>query len=392
MTVPVDRDSSASAPRSSNFILGKESPLPLVRTLFIWDFDWTIVNCNSDEYIPSQFLGDKAIVHKFREGLAKHGPTKWHEIVASIINECIDEGKCTRGDVVEAAESMPFLIDVRGALGDIDSTNDGDRGDCSKGGDDASQTKLLVGQAIVSDGNDGFIGAYLKRNGMRNYFSHGIETNAAFWESKIGDFNENSPSGGKNDNIADNESNNTTCNERLRIQYHSAKYGGHSCNRCPPNLCKSQVVNDILSRIVEIPTQSSRLGDSAMQQPYRPRIVYIGDGSNDACPALHVLNENDVLLARVGRKRRDPNSKSGAETDEDAIEGHGKHEFHPEMHYHEVEAHGAVNAFPILSTLRKAEKEGLHPKCRICVWRSGKDLRSHVRRILDETKRAWVED
>jgi hypothetical protein len=23
--------------------------LPAVKTLFAWDFDWTIVNCNSDE-------------------------------------------------------------------------------------------------------------------------------------------------------------------------------------------------------------------------------------------------------------------------------------------------------------------------------------------------------
>ncbi len=333
-------------------------------------------------------IGDEVILHKFREGLAKHGPTKWHEIVASLINECIDEGKCTREDVLDAAKYMPFLIDVRGALGDIDSTNNGDRGDCSKGDDLDSRKKLLVGQAIVSDGNDSFIGEYLKRNGMDEYFSHGIESNSAIWESQSGDHNEND-SGGSEDKIVntflENGSISTKCKERLRIQYQSTKYGGHSCNRCPPNLCKSQVVNDILTRIA----QSSPSSDSIMQQ-HRPRVVYVGDGSNDACPALHVLNENDVLLARVGRKRRDPNSKSGPETDEDAIEGHGKHEFHPEMHYREVEAHGAVNAFPILSTLRKAEKEGLHPKCRVCVWRSGKDLRSHVGRILDETKQARV--
>lgn len=25
--------------------------LPAAQTLFVWDFDWTIVNCNSDEYV-----------------------------------------------------------------------------------------------------------------------------------------------------------------------------------------------------------------------------------------------------------------------------------------------------------------------------------------------------
>ena len=116
----------------------------------------------------------------------------------------------------------------------------------------------------------------------------------------------------------------------------------------------------------------------------RPRIIYIGDGSNDACPALNVLNKTDVLLARVGRKPRDSNSISGPESDGDAIEGHGQHDFHPEMHSRELEVHTTL-AFPILSTLRRAEvKEGLVPKCRVHVWRSGRELRSLINGILEE--------
>lgn len=333
--------------------------------------------------------------------MATLGPTKWHEIVSSLINECMTDdssgGGCTKQDIQEAAASMPFLIDVRGALGDVDSTNSANN--------DAS--KLLVGQAIISDGNDWFIDAYLKRNGMEHYFTHGVETNLGIWEK---DFKQNAneiSSGSFCSSISNtdheinssNESNENTSNQygdKFRIQYQSTKYGdrGHSCKRCPPNLCKSQVVANILSRTRAQSSnsafQNSTNGNESLPANNRPRIVYIGDGSNDACPALNILNNHDILLARAGRKRRDPNSKTGPESDGDSKEGHGKHEYHPEMHARELEAHGAVNAFPILSTLRKAEKnEGLVPKCRVRVWRSGKELRSLIRGILDETMQGY---
>jgi pyridoxal phosphate phosphatase PHOSPHO2 len=238
---------------------------------------------------------------------------------------------------------MPFLIDVKGALDDIHSNKE------SKG--------CNYGQAIISDGNDLFISAFLKKNEMKEYFTHGVETNTAVWETSTNGSGERK-------------------SEKLKITYQSAKFGGHACKTCPPNLCISQALADILDRTM----QSNNTTGHA-----RPRIVYIGDGSNDACPALHVLQENDILLARCGKRRRDPNSLSGPTTDVDSTEGHGRHDFHPEMHIDEMEVH-AAGAFPILSTLRKAKNEcGLEPKCRVYAWRSGRQLRSLVGQILDGT-------
>jgi hypothetical protein len=304
-------------------------------------------------YVPSQFLGDMETTQRFRRGLASFGPTRWHECVASVIDSCIDETKCTKQDLLEAAASMPYLIDVRGSLGDVAD----------------SRVKNQCGQAIISDGNDLFIDAYIKKNGMSRYFTHGIETNLGVWES-MNAAGAGSDDGSTSDDDDHMQQQDKESGEKFRVLYQSAKYGGHSCKRCPPNLCKSQVLLDILQRTEQTTAN-------------RPRIVYVGDGSNDACPALNVLNENDVLLARGGRRRRDPNSKSGPESDGEAYEGHGEHTFHPEMHSRELEAHVA-GAFPILSTLRKAKVNyGIVPKCRVSVWRSGKELRSLIRGVLD---------
>ena len=107
----------------------------------------------------------------------------------------------------------------------------------------------------------------------------------------------------------------------------------------------------------------------------RPRIVYVGDGHNDACPALCVMdNENDILLAREGKRKLNPNSLSGPQSDDD--QNHNK------------TANGGASdggTFGIVPTLEKAKKkEGLTPKCRVITWNAGNDLLSLVRSILNE--------
>lgn len=282
------------------------------KTIFVWDFDFTIINCNSDEFVPAGFLGTEEVAKRISAEMSAHGPTKWHECVATLINACMSVKGCSKEDILAKAAEMPYLLDVKQALTDVANNS-------------------TCGQAIISDGNDKFIDAYLRRNKMIHFFSHGIETNVGTW----GESNEAS----------------------FTIQYQSCKYGGHDCKRCPPNLCKSQVLNDILSRVSKVNTKDAT----------RPRIVYVGDGHNDACPALHVLNEDDVLLARDGKRYSNPNSVSGPQADKNHDEA------------------VAIGTFAILTTLEKAEKnEGLVTKCRVCPWNTGKELLSFVQSILNE--------
>ena len=295
-------------------------------------------------YVPSKFLGDKTTTEMFRDGMKaeNYGPTRWHECVSAVINSCLEDKECTKDNLLETAASMPFLVDVGGALSDINKC----------------KIEKQCGQSIISDGNDLFISAFLEKNEMEGYFTHGIETNSGIWEDGLAE--------GADEHIE------RKFTEKLKIIGQSAKYGGHSCKSCPPNLCKSQALRDILTKM----DQTNII---------RPKIVYIGDGSNDACPGLHVLSENDILLARYGKKRKDPNSLSGLTSDEDSIEEHAQRTLHPEMHGDEFESH-VGGAFSIWSTLHRAKVDnGLEPKCQVYAWRSGRQLRSIISQILDGT-------
>lgn len=307
------------------------SSLLSVDLLFVWDFDWTIVNCNSDEYIPAAFLGTDETERRLRLAISIHGPTKWHDCIANIVNQCMEDDCCNYDDVdgdvdekvtkiLGAAAKMPYLTNVVESLKDIN--------DCKS---------LSKGQAIISDGNNSFIGAFVKGNGIENYFTHGIETNIGVWTRS-------------NNGAADAEHKTT-----FNVVHQSSKYGGHTCKTCPPNLCKTQVLLDILNR-------TSPSGRTAA----RPRVVYVGDGSNDACPALNVLGPNDVLLARKGRRLKNPNSKIGEQAD---------------VVNDELLMKG--NEFSILSTIEnRKKKEGLVPCCQIHSWNTGAELRAIVQDIL----------
>ena len=180
-----------------------------MHTLFVFDFDWTVVNCNSDEYVPAQVLGHDAASDGFRDLIRKSGTSNdevdldWHKCVEIMVGRAMNEGGgATPGDVLAAAARMPFLDQVKMAITEI------------------SEKGERTGQMILSDGNTLFIEAFLQANDMEKCFDEGIMTN-------IGEFVTSSEEeGGK---------------PALKVTHQSAKYGGHNCPRCArsPNLCKT---------------------------------------------------------------------------------------------------------------------------------------------------------
>ncbi|CAM9796073.1 unnamed protein product [Choristocarpus tenellus] len=101
-------------------------------------------------------------------------------------------------------------------------------------------------QAIVSDANTVFIEQVLSHHGLRPLFTKGIHTNS-------GAFKEDG---------------------RLDIGPHWAKESPHGCPRCPPNMCKGSILEEIVGRGPE----GERKYD---------KVVYVGDGKGDFCPVLH---------------------------------------------------------------------------------------------------------
>ena len=330
---------------------------PPLQTLFVWDFDWTIVNCNSDEYVPAQFLGHGATQDGFRElllpssargGDDAHADVDWHRCVEVMVGRAVTETGASVRDVLDAAAKMPYLTEVRAAIQDVAnascSNDDADNNEDADNNNN-NNNRHKVGQMILSDGNTLFISSYLEANGMDTAFNEGIMTN-------IGSFTTDDGDG------TDSNSNSYDPSATLRVVHQSAKYGGHVCQRCArsPNLCKTQALRDKLNQLTML---------------LRPKqIVYVGDGANDVCPALNVLGEDDVLLARGGAKRREANDRSGAETDEEARD--------------RLEGASDGSKFGILSTLKRAAEKGEIPRCRVLEWQTGSELRTLIGRCLED--------
>ena len=225
---------------------------------------------------------------------------------------------------------MPYLTGVRAALDAVHSQQG------------------QAGQLILSDGNTLFIQAFLDNNGLANHFNQGVVTNIGRWET------------GEEDG-----------NVRLCITHQSQKYGGHSCKTCPKNLCKTQALGKIL--------EEDRFSNGS-----RPKIVYVGDGGNDACPALHVLQKEDVLLARAGKRRKCANERKGEETDDEALcsttTGDEEGENDPSG---SNEIRGTFGIFPALEKAKLADPPVL-PKCQVLEWRTGDDLKALAENLLKE--------
>ncbi|RZS16030.1 hypothetical protein BHM03_00048003 [Ensete ventricosum] len=107
---------------------------------------------------------------------------------------------------------------------------------------------------IVSDANRFFIETILKHHGLTAYFS-GIDTNPGYVDEE----------------------------GRLRIlPHHDFKASSHGCSLCPPNMCKSAIMERI---------QASAFVEG------RKRFIYLGDGKGDYCPSLR-LNQGDYVMPR----------------------------------------------------------------------------------------------
>ncbi|CAN9506885.1 unnamed protein product [Ophioblennius macclurei] len=115
------------------------------------------------------------------------------------------------------------------------------------------ENKNMVDCIVISDANTLFIDWILRAGGLRGAVDHVFTNPAQF-------------------------------NERGYMEVHG--YHSHDCQECPVNLCKRKVLEQYLSE---------RSASSVQYQ----RVVYVGDGGNDLCPAF-CLREQDIVMPRVG--------------------------------------------------------------------------------------------
>ena len=109
-------------------------------------------------------------------------------------------------------------------------------------------SKSLGPVHIVSDANDLYINSWLNYNCLH---VDGVHTNPTVFDGNL-----------------------------LRITPYSKS--PHGCQRCPKNICKTFILRNFILATL----------------PERPKIFYFGDGSNDFCPVLNILTENDMVFVR----------------------------------------------------------------------------------------------
>ncbi|KAF9104921.1 hypothetical protein BGX29_000978 [Mortierella sp. GBA35] len=129
--------------------------------------------------------------------------------------------------------------------------------------------------AIVSDANQIYIEGILEHYGIRNLFS-AIITNPAYWDAR----------------------------DRLHIQRLIPADGPpHGCTTggCSLNICKGQEVDKLLLQLHNTPERKGDVAEPSGKAVSPIKMIYVGDGRNDYCPALRMKTLDDIYFVRRGR-------------------------------------------------------------------------------------------
>lgn len=217
--------------------------------LLIFDYDHSLINDNSDTYVPLKLEAKNAVellnawVGEDREGDARVAHVRgWNELMNLVVRTSQLEDGRTIQDVREAAASVPFdphmLEIVRRAHASSDPGS-----------------KIV----ILSDANDLYIDSFLQHHGLEKTI-HAVFSNPTHLDR---------------DGV-------------LGVgPYHSHSHG---CGLCPPNLCKGKVyVNEIFS--------SFCCDENGEKDGKDVVVVYVGDGSGDFCPSTK-LRAGDLVFCR----------------------------------------------------------------------------------------------
>lgn len=164
------------------------------RLLVVWDFDWSLVNQNSDTYVIEKLDPSGEI---WAEARGRKG-AQWTALMDWALGELHSRRGVTPAQLREALATIPVMPAVREAM----------QRAAARGNE----------QRILSDANSFYISSILSEPlHAASHFS-AVETNPAALD----------PDG------------------RLRVQPHQPAGIPHGCPNCPPNLCKGRVLQQWL--------------------------------------------------------------------------------------------------------------------------------------------------
>lgn len=235
-----------------------------------WDFDWSLINENSDYYVHQKLYGKNEYTLKLYPELREKASCEGINVFTDFMDKygwpkIFKEFNLNSKSFSLLVSDIPIFKENLKILNTINkycnNNNDGIR-------------NFDINQYIISNANQVLIDIILKKNNLNgNVFkSDQIFTNPGWYDNKTGILR---------------------CRRyhNFKISKNIININPHSCNICAANLCKGKVLNEqVLIR---------------HNKPYTHNniIIYIGDGGNDFCP-ISKLTKNDYVFCRQFKQCR----------------------------------------------------------------------------------------
>jgi len=211
--------------------------------LLVFDFDWSLVNENSDTYIFKKL--EPSILQEIK---SERSPGGWTALMDDKLVKLQRTTSVELKDIAEVMGDLPVLPKMLESVSRAKSRD--------------------VYVAIVSDANQFYIDSFLEKHNLTDLISE-IHTN----KSRID----------KMEVATENQK--LEEKDILRVSPYQSANSPHMCELCPPNMCKGLIVDDMIKRLSP------------------EHICYVGDGSGDFCAATR-LREQDSLLVRNDKEYR----------------------------------------------------------------------------------------
>lgn len=207
------------------------------QVLVVFDYDWSLVNENSDMFIFKQLHAPLLETLRTRLALRQTQEVSWTALMDELLHELSEQQPLVTPEVIRATlAQIPILDRMLDAVRLAVDTHGADL-------------------KIVSDANTTYIQSMLEHHALASHVSE-VFTNPGFFEG--------------------------VSSSRLRVQpYHALHLAPHGCPNCPANMCKGAIVDQI-----------------RRENPGFTHVLYVGDGGGDFCPSTR-LTSNDIVFARA---------------------------------------------------------------------------------------------
>ncbi|KAI7963038.1 hypothetical protein MJO28_001132 [Puccinia striiformis f. sp. tritici] len=214
--------------------------------LIVFDFDWSLVDQDTDRYLF------EVLDPSLRILLAERKKTmQWTDNVADCLLQLADRG-FNQTQINEAFRTLPLHPAMKRAIERLSKVTE-------------DEGKEIVNELLIlSNSNSKFIELVLQHHGLLERFGDAVITNPARWDPE--------------------DPNRLLLHRRV-----DPKDIQHGCTvGCSANMCKAAELIAYLDRTKEVKSFD--------------RIAYVGDGDNDYCPISRVLKSGDVALVRSRRE------------------------------------------------------------------------------------------